>query len=138
MTADKIFRHQEFLEEIAAERERLQRELDQLSAVEEYHRKIVSMNGTATRTIRAPALVQKPVITDANLTSANRHEACKIALHALGGAAKTNDISRWLVERGMGGEFDNPRVFDATCFTAMKRHPELFKKTGRGEWKLAE
>lgn len=134
MPNDLLTMHRAFLADIADKRQQLQRELDGLLPVEEYHRRAVEGLVPAQKHTNGRAL---PLgITDQRLLNASRHEACEIALKELGGLAKTQQVAEWLLERNYGKEFDSPRVFYNTCYTAMSRKKDTFKKAGPGEWKL--
>ena len=136
--ADVLSMHLAFLEEIAAKRERMTRELEEIRQVEEYHRRIVESAKTRSGLQSNGTFMGSPsaLISDTRLEDASRHEACRIALEALGGEGKTQQVADWLKARGVGTEFNNPRDFYNTCYTALARRTDMFQKTGRGEWKL--
>lgn len=138
MASDLLAMHRAFLAEIAAKREMLQSDLQELAAVEGYHRKIVEQLLAAVQANGESAEARSAELSDMRLLRATRFDACKIALAALGGQAKTQAVANWLQDRGYGTEFNDPRVFHNTCYTAMKRRSDMFEKVGAGRWKLLE
>lgn len=136
MTPEQLTMHQAFLAEIMERRLRLQKEIDEMMPVEQYHRKLIdefqtlkgASNGHATSATK-PGTITNPLLF------ASRSEACEIALKELGGRAKTQAIADWLRERDFGSELDG-RVFHNTCYTAMSRKDDTFEKSAPGEWRL--
>lgn len=136
MANDLLAMHKAFLAEVADRRQQLQKELDALVPVEDYHRRAAEQLVPSRGPQNGHGRSLPGIITDQRLLDANRHKACEIALGELGGQAKTQEVADWLMGRGYGTEFDSPRVFHNTCYTAMSRKKDTFKKTGPGEWKL--
>lgn len=134
MSSELLAMHQAFLTEISGRREALEKELQQLAAVEDYHRKAIASLPASNG---AKSSKKTREITDLRLLHASRHDACCIALKELGGQAKTQQVADWLLERGYGAEIKDPRVFHNTCYLAMKRRGNIFTKVGPGEWALA-
>jgi hypothetical protein len=135
MPSELLDMHRAFLAELEDRQRRLQEELDSLLPVTNYHRRAVEQLSARAQK-NGQKSTKKATITDSRLLDMSRHHACELALHELGGKAKTQEVAEWLMQRGYGTEFDSERVFHNTCYTAMNRKPEVFEKTGPGEWRL--
>jgi hypothetical protein len=136
MNTNRLAMHKEFLSEIREKRERLQNEMQRLSAVEAYHRTEVERLLGQTESEPANGVAEsRPSIIDDRLEGLAKHAACRLAIKSLGGRAKTAEIAEWLRQRGYGTDL-RKQVFHNTCFTAMKRRSDMFIKVGVGEWEL--
>ena len=136
---DVLSMHRTFLSEIKAKRESLERELQRLAAVEQYHDDAVrQLSGDALPTGEDEQPAVKPISTptqDPRLVGLKKHDACEISLRELGGKAKTPDVAQWLRSRGYGVEL-TAKILVASCYTAMNRKPGTFQKTKDGAWEL--
>ena len=128
--------HESFLADITTQMENLRQELQQLESVADYHRhamSVLGVNHKKSSQITVSASPTGPAGTSPDVAGKLKHDACAIALREIGGKAKTADVARWLAKNGYGKD---DRIFHNTCYTAMNRRKDMFRKIGRGEWEL--
>jgi hypothetical protein len=140
MNTDLRLMHETVMAEVRSKAEPLRRELKQLHAVYAYHRdalKKIPITEKTKKTAFSEADVRDPLIAvgvafDENIS---QPEACRRALKELGGEAETPKIIAWLTDKGLGKNVSD-KVFGAMIYNALTRRKDIFKKVGRGRWKL--
>ncbi|MCH8042133.1 MAG: hypothetical protein IID44_00300 [Planctomycetes bacterium] len=141
-TAEQLAKHREFLDEIREKRLALKHKLENLTTVEKYHAdEVLRLEGPLATVNLAPE-VQTETSDHAAQNgfsiseSATKHEACRLALRAMGRRSKTPEIADWLVAHGYGRNL-RTKILRNACFTAMARKEEIFDKID-GKWGLIE
>lgn len=139
--------HLEFLQEIRETREELQKELDELQAVEAYHADQLRKYGVPPEVISeiSPPDSSQPngkIIGKFSLHLENgpsdetpKHEAAAWAIQKIGHEAKVGEIVDELTDAGYGLPLGR-RILHNSLHTAMSRKEDVFKKVRPGVWDL--
>ncbi|MGD0897929.1 MAG: HTH domain-containing protein [Thermoguttaceae bacterium] len=127
----KANKYGELLQEVAADLEKLEKDVEGLRALYKFLRKKA---GLVERERLGPPIANgseaKP------LAGVKQIEAAVMVLREAGQPLKTRDVARGMIEGGFPS--NDPARLKTSLFTTMTRRTDMFAKAGPGLWTLAK
>jgi hypothetical protein len=127
----KANKYAELLPEVAADLEKLEKDVEGLRALYKFLRKKAGLIDRER--------LEAPVANGSEarpLVGMKQIEAAVMVLRQAGQPLKTRDIARRMIDSGFPS--DDPARLKTSLFTTMTRRTDMFAKAGPGLWTLAK